>query len=94
MPPPDDGNEYLPFIDMIALEKINNNTFRSKALAFSPGGSGRAYGGHVFCQAIWAAAHTVDSGFVIHVRISYPSCIPFNTLLLCVFLFAMGVVGF
>lgn len=72
MAPPDDGNEYLPFVDMIALEKINSSTFRSKALPFSPGSSGRAYGGHVFSQAAWAAAHTVQPGFVVHVcRWSY-----------------------
>lgn len=67
MPPPHDGNEYLPFKDMIALEKINSSTYRSKALPFSPGASGRAYGGHVFCQAAWAAAQTVDPGFIVHV---------------------------
>lgn len=67
MAPPHDGNEYLPFADMIALEKINENTFRSIAKPFSPGSRGRAYGGHVYCQAAWAAAHTVEKGFVIHV---------------------------
>lgn len=67
MAPPHDGNEYLPFIDMIALEKINNDTFRSRAPPFSPGGSGRAYGGHVYAQAVWAAAQTVGKGFVVHV---------------------------
>ncbi|GAB7339204.1 hypothetical protein MBLNU457_5863t1 [Dothideomycetes sp. NU457] len=66
MPPPHDGNEYLPFIDMIALEKINNDTFRSRAMPFSPGGSGRAYGGHVYAQAVWAAAQTVAKGFIVH----------------------------
>jgi len=67
MAPPHDGNEYLPFVDMIDLEKINNSTFRSKKMAFSPGGSGRAYGGHVYAQAVWAAAQTVKEGFVVHV---------------------------
>lgn len=68
MAPPHDGNEFLPFADMIALEKINDNTYRSKAMPFSPGGSGRAYGGHVYAQAVWAAAQTVKTGFVVHVR--------------------------
>jgi len=67
MPPPHDGNEYLPFANMIALEKINEATYRSIALPFSPGGSGRAYGGHVYAQAVWAAAQTVSKGFVVHV---------------------------
>ncbi|KAG8631891.1 hypothetical protein KVT40_001031 [Elsinoe batatas] len=66
MPPPNDGNEYLPFADMIALEKINEVNYRSKAMPFSPGGSGRAYGGHVYAQAVWAAAQTVAKGYVVH----------------------------
>lgn len=68
MAPPHDGNECLPFADMIALEKINDSTYRSIAMPFSPGGGGRAYGGHVYAQAVWAAAQTVKAGFVIHVR--------------------------
>ncbi|PNS19303.1 hypothetical protein CAC42_2480 [Sphaceloma murrayae] len=66
MAPPDNGNEYLPFSDMIAVEKINESTYRSKAMPFSPGGGGRAYGGHVYAQAVWAAAQTVGKDFVIH----------------------------
>lgn len=77
MPPPEDGNEYLPFVDMISLEAIDSVTYRSKALPFSPGGAGRAYGGHVYAQAVWAAAQKVKSGFVVHVcdvlRKSYPT---------------------
>lgn len=38
MPPPNDGNEYKPFVDLIKLEKINDVTYRSIALPFSPGG--------------------------------------------------------
>ena len=54
MPPPQDGNEYLPFVDMVALEKINEVTYRSTAMPFSPGGTGTAYGGHVYAHAVWA----------------------------------------
>ena len=72
MPPPHDGNEYLPFVDMLALEKINESTYRSIAMPFSPGGMGRAYGGHVYAQAVWAAAQTVGNGFVVHVRPPIP----------------------
>ena len=67
MAPPKDGNQYIPFVDLIALEKIDETTYRSIALPFAPNGSGRAYGGHVYAQAVWAAAHTVDTGFVVHV---------------------------
>ncbi|KAK4988234.1 hypothetical protein LTR50_004060 [Elasticomyces elasticus] len=60
------GNTYLPFSEMIEVEKINDDTFRSIAPPFSPGGTGRAYGGHVYAQAVWAAAQTVKKGFVVH----------------------------
>ena len=66
------GNVYLPFVDLMKLEKINGVTYRSIAQPFCPGGThpravGRAYGGHVFAQAAWAAAQTVPKGFVLHV---------------------------
>lgn len=69
------GNTYLPFVDLMRLETINEVTYRSTAQPFCPGGSlsrsmGRAYGGHVYAQAAWAAAQTVPEGFVLHV--SYP----------------------
>lgn len=55
----------------MAIERINDSTFRSLTKAFEPGGDplnkNRAYGGHVYAQAIWAAAHTVPQGFVISV---------------------------
>ncbi|KAI5251464.1 Thioesterase/thiol ester dehydrase-isomerase [Aureobasidium subglaciale] len=66
MRPPRHGNGYVPFVDLIALEKVDETTYRSTALPFSPNGSGRAYGGHVYAQAVWAAAKTVEAGFVIH----------------------------
>jgi hypothetical protein len=66
------GNTYLPFVDLMRLETINEVTYRSTAQPFCPGGSlsksmGRAYGGHVYAQAAWAAAQTVPEGFVLHV---------------------------
>jgi hypothetical protein len=66
------GNTYLPFVDLMRLETINEVTYRSTAQPFCPGGSlsksmGRAYGGHVYAQASWAAAQTVPEGFVLHV---------------------------
>lgn len=72
MPPPDDGNEYLPFVDLIQLHRIDAQTFKSAALPFSPGGQlkdalPRAYGGHVYAQAAWAACQTVDPGFLLYV---------------------------
>jgi acyl-CoA thioesterase len=34
------------------------------------GGENGTYGGHVFAQAAWAAALTVDEGYMIHVSSS------------------------
>jgi hypothetical protein len=70
MPSPYAGNTYLPFVDLIKLEKVDERTYRSIAQPFSPGGDvglGRSYGGHVFMQAAWAACQTVAPGFLLHV---------------------------
>lgn len=75
------------FVDLIDLEKINEATYRSTTEAFAPGGAliqaiseeqlKRAFGGHLYAQAVWAAAHTVETGFVVHVCMysltAYPS---------------------
>ena len=67
MPPPDNGNEYIDFTKLIALEKLGANVFRSKALAFGPANGNRTYGGHVYMQACYAAAQTVPKDLVLHV---------------------------
>lgn len=61
------GNDYKPFGELMTLIKINENIYESGAPAYSPGGFLRAYGGHVYAQAAWAAAHTVKKGMVLHV---------------------------
>ncbi|KAF2829131.1 acyl-CoA thioesteras-like protein [Ophiobolus disseminans] len=59
--------KVLPFDKTIELEKIDDWTFRSIVKAYSPtGGENGTYGGHVFAQAAWAAAQTVDEGYLIH----------------------------
>lgn len=61
--------KVLPFDKVIELETIDDDTFRSIVRAYSPtGGENGTYGGHVFAQAAWAAAQTVDDGYLIHVR--------------------------
>ena len=72
MPPPHDGNELLPFADLMKLERVDSVTFKSIALPFSPGGQledalPRAYGGHPYAQAAWAASQTVEKGFLLYV---------------------------
>ncbi|KAK2755091.1 hypothetical protein FQN54_006620 [Arachnomyces sp. PD_36] len=41
-------------------------TFRSLAKPFSPGVGERAFGGHVYAQAAYAASKTVGEGFCLH----------------------------
>lgn len=69
--PCSEDGKPVSFEILMAIERINDHTFRSLTKAFEPGGDplnkNRAYGGHVYAQAIWAAAHTVLEGFVISV---------------------------
>ncbi|CAN9104049.1 unnamed protein product [Alternaria alternata] len=58
-----DDKRVLPFEKVIELERIDDRTFRSIVKAYSPtGGENGTYGGHVFAQAAWAAAQTVEEG--------------------------------
>jgi hypothetical protein len=61
------GNTYAPFKTLMGLRKLDDWTFESTHPAYSPGGFTRAYGGHVYAQAVLAAARTVKKGFVVHV---------------------------
>jgi hypothetical protein len=61
------GNTYAPFKTLMGLRNLDDWTFESTHPAYSPGGFTRAYGGHVYAQAVLAAARTVKSGFVVHV---------------------------
>lgn len=68
--PPHPGNVYRPFAELMQLETIDGDTFRSIAPPFAPGGPvgvGRSYGAHVYAQAAYAASKTVDKGFLLHV---------------------------
>lgn len=70
----DDRGNVLPFDKVMQLEKIDDRTYRSIVKAYSPtGGENGTYGGHVYAQAAWAAAQTVDEGFLIHVCFSVPT---------------------
>lgn len=73
MAPPDNGNEYIDFTKLIALERLGANTFRSIALAFGPAQGNRTYGGHVYMQSCYAAAQTVPKGMTLHVSCSEPN---------------------
>ncbi|KAI9872276.1 MAG: hypothetical protein M1830_001828 [Pleopsidium flavum] len=64
MSSPTHGN--VPFTELMALDRIDDNTFRSIARPWSPGNGDRAFGGHVYAQAAYAASQTVGKGFVVH----------------------------
>ena len=63
----ENGNTYATFADLMKLKSLGDHTFESLTKPFSPGNNTTAYGGHVFAQAVWAAAQTVKDGFVVHV---------------------------
>lgn len=49
------------------LTTASPDKYMSVRPAWTPAGHTTAYGGHVFAQAVWAAAQTVGEGLVIHV---------------------------
>lgn len=64
----------ITWAKQMSLEKVNDTTFKS--LAGTPYASfvnrngeqrPRAYGGHVYAQAAYAASKTVPEDFIIHV---------------------------
>ncbi|KAF2129385.1 acyl-CoA thioesteras-like protein [Dothidotthia symphoricarpi CBS 119687] len=62
-----EDKKVLPLDKILELEKIDDWTFRSIVKAYSPyGGENGTFGGYVFSQAAWAAALTVDEGYMIH----------------------------
>jgi acyl-CoA thioesterase len=79
----------LTFEDLMSLQTLDSGEgeqgkekFMSVRPAFSAGGvAGGAFGGHVYAQAVWAAAHTVGSGMVVHVSLSRDFVVSFLTIL-------------
>lgn len=70
-----DRDVPITWSKQMSLEKVNETTFKS--LAGTPYASfvtrngekrPRAYGGHVYAQAAYAASKTVPEDFIIHVR--------------------------
>ena len=61
---------FQDIMEVIEIPRQDNGSrrFISKRPAWAPLG-GLTYGGHVFAQAAWAAAQTVDEGMVIHVSV-------------------------
>lgn len=82
------GNTYQNFVDLMAVEKLDDWTYRSIAKPFSPSAATAAYGGHVFAQSVYAASKTVKEGMVCCVcmpkveTLNAFSCYVFKLLLL------------
>ena len=52
----------------MALKQTDDNVFESLSPAWPPAPFKRAFGGHVYAQAVYAASKTVEKGLVVHVR--------------------------
>ncbi|KIX08235.1 acyl-CoA thioesterase II [Rhinocladiella mackenziei CBS 650.93] len=65
------GKKPLSFRHLMALKQIGDNTFESLTPAWPPAPHIRAFGGHVYAQAMYAASKTVDQGFVVHQMTGY-----------------------
>jgi acyl-CoA thioesterase len=64
-----DNGEAVSFEELMKLEKIDDHIYRSVTRGYAPtGGQNGTYGGHVYAQAAWAAAQTVEDGFLLHVK--------------------------
>lgn len=63
------GDKPISFKRLMALRKTGHDTFSSLTAAWPPRTSlKRAFGGHVYAQAMYAASRTVEKGMVVHVR--------------------------
>jgi acyl-CoA thioesterase len=62
----------VSFKRLMALETLGPDTYRSIAPAWAPGDGNRAFGGHVYAQAAYAAGKTVPKGMMLHVYMSRP----------------------
>jgi len=76
----DEDAERVSFTELMALERIDATTFRSIARPYAPGNGNRAFGGHVYAQAVYAAAQTVGEGFLVHVCRCHPPTSPMHAV--------------
>lgn len=63
-----DKKEVVSWQELMSLDDLGNDKYQSRVQPYraSLGGNG-AFGGHVYAQSVWAAAQTVEPGFLIHV---------------------------
>ncbi|KAK4946694.1 hypothetical protein LTR10_014196 [Elasticomyces elasticus] len=65
------GDKPISFNRLMALKQTGDDTFESLTAAWPPGPMKRAFGGHVYAQAMYAASKTVAEGFVVHQMTGY-----------------------
>ncbi|KAI1611180.1 acyl-CoA thioesterase [Exophiala viscosa] len=65
------GDRPISFNRLMALKQNGDDTFESLTGAWPPGPMKRAFGGHVYAQAMYAASKTVAKGFVVHQMTGY-----------------------
>ncbi len=63
----------MSFKRLMALETLDPDTYRSTTPAWPPGNSDRAFGGHVYAQAAYAASKTVSKSMTLHVCMLQPT---------------------
>ena len=66
---------FQALMSLLPLPPPKNEPGKERFMSINPSfcassGHRAAYGGHVYAQAVWAAAQTVGPGMVVHV--SYP----------------------
>ncbi|KAH0844499.1 hypothetical protein FOPE_10050 [Fonsecaea pedrosoi] len=62
------GNKPISFRRLMALKRVDDNVFESLTPAWPPAPFRRAFGGHVYAQAMYAASKTVEPGLVVHLE--------------------------
>jgi acyl-CoA thioesterase len=62
------GKKPISFKRLMAVKPVGDDTFESLTAAWPPAPLQRAFGGHVYAQAMYAASKTVGKGLVVHVR--------------------------
>jgi acyl-CoA thioesterase len=62
------GKKPISFRRLMAVKPVGDDTFESLTAAWPPAPFQRAFGGHVYAQAMYAASKTVGKGLVVHVR--------------------------
>ncbi|OAP63108.1 acyl-CoA thioesterase II [Fonsecaea erecta] len=65
------GKKPISFRRLMALKRIGDDVFESTTPAWPPAPHRRAFGGHVYAQAMYAASKTVEKGLVVHQMTGY-----------------------